>query len=180
MKYFRMIAIALLVLLVFRPAKAEIIDSTANGFTVRVHVTIAGTPPEQVYLKMVHDVGTWWNSAHSWSGDARNLSIDARAGGGFTERLKDGGSVQHMTVVFADPGKTLRMSGGLGPLQSLAVIGSMTWSLTKSDGGTDVVFMYAVGGYRPGGLSGLAAPVNAVLGEQLNRFKAYVEKGSPE
>ena len=117
---------------------------------------------------------------HSWSGDARNMSIDDRAGGGFTEKLKNGGSVQHLTVIFANPGKVLRMSGGLGPLQSLAVAGSMAWTLTKAENGTTVEFSYTVGGYRPGGLASWAVPVDNVLNEQLTRFKDFVEKGKPD
>jgi hypothetical protein len=31
-----------------------------------------------------------------------------------------------------------------------------------------------------GGLDQLAGPVDAVLGEALNRLKAYIETGSPE
>ena len=48
---------------------------------------------------LTDDVGRWWNPEHSYSGVAANFSIDARAGGCFCERLKDG-SVAHMTVVF--------------------------------------------------------------------------------
>jgi hypothetical protein len=179
----RVLRIASILLSVFfctQLIRAGIVDSTANGFTVKSTVTIVGSTPDEVYRRMVKEVGRWWNSAHSWSGDARNLSIDDRAGGGFREKLKNGGSVQHLTVVFADPGKILRMTGGLGPLQSLAVAGSMAWSLTKAANGTTVEFSYAVGGYRPGGLSSLAVPVENVLSEQLTRLKNFVEKGKPD
>jgi hypothetical protein len=40
--------------------------------------------------------------------------------------FKNQGGVRHMQVVYVDPGKTLRMIGGLGPLQSMAATGSMT------------------------------------------------------
>ena len=36
---------------------------------------------------------------------------------------------------------------------------------------------YDVGGHAPGGLTGLAGPVDRVLGEQLARLKAYTESG---
>jgi hypothetical protein len=167
--------------LLLRPLilQGEILDSTAHGFTVKNVVSVA-TTPEKVYRQLVANVGKWWNSAHSWSGDARNLFIDDKADGCFCEKLKSGGSVRHMTVVFADPGKTLRMVGGLGPLQSLAVTGSMTWSFTKGEIGTKVEVTYAVGGYRPGGLGALAVPVDNVLLEQLTRLKKFVETGKPE
>jgi hypothetical protein len=55
-----------------------------------------------------------------------------------------------MTVVYADPGKLLRLTGGLGPLQNLAVTGVMTWKLTEAGGKTTIEMSYKVGGYMPG------------------------------
>jgi transposase len=118
----------------------------------------------------------WWDSVYTFSGDASNLSIDDRAGGCFCEKLKNGGSVRHLEVVFADPGKTLRMIRGLGPLQAMAVAGNMTWSLSKIDSGTNVKVTYSVGGYRPGGLQKMASLVDKVMFEQLKRLKEYIEK----
>jgi hypothetical protein len=112
---------------------------------------------------------------HTFSGNADNLSIDDRAGGCFCEKLKNGGSVRHLEVVFADPGKSLRMIGGLGPLQGMAVTGTMTWSLSKADTGTNVKVTYSVGGYRPGGLQKMAPLVDKVMIEQLKRLKEYIE-----
>jgi hypothetical protein len=94
--------------------------------------------------------------------------------------LEGGGSVRHLVVVYAEPGKTLRMAGALGPLQSMAVAGSLTWSLSKADNGTKAELTYTVGGYSPGGLQSLAAPVDKVLLNQLTRLKNYVETGKPE
>jgi hypothetical protein len=160
-------------------AQAEIVDSSAHGFTVRDTVLIAKTPLD-VYNHIVSDVGKWWNPAHTWSRKASNLSIDARAQGCFCEKLENGGSVRHMEVVFASPASTLRMIGGLGPLQSMAVNGTMTWSLTKSGIGTRLEVTYAIGGYRPGGLGIMAALVDGVVQEQMNRLKKFIEQGSPE
>jgi uncharacterized protein YndB with AHSA1/START domain len=168
-------------LFVFCPLtlRAQVVDSAAHGFTVKNVVSVLA-PPEKVYQQLVMNVGKWWNSAHSWSGDAHNLFIDDKAGGCFCEKLKGGGSAQHMTVVFADRGKTLRMVGALGPLQSMGVAGSMTWALTKSENGTKVELTYTVGGYLPGGLASLSVPVDNVLREQLLRLKKFTETGKPE
>jgi hypothetical protein len=160
-------------------ADAEIVDSTAHGFTIRDTVII-GKPPLDVYHHIVKDVGKWWNSAHTWSGKASNLSIEDRAQGCFCEKLADGGSVRHMEVVFAAPGSTLRMIGGLGPLQSMAVTGSMTWSLSKSGNGTRLEVTYTVGGYLRGGLGNLAPIVDRVVFEQMTRLKNFIEKGKPD
>jgi len=155
----------------------EVIDSSSNGFTVKNTVNLSATP-EQVYQSIVN-VESWWNSAHTYSGNSGNLSIEAKAGGCFCEKLESG-SVQHMVVVFADPGNTLRLTGGLGPLQSMGVTGSLTFSLSKTDSGTDLEVTYTVGGYAPGGLQNLASPVDYVLSEQIARLKNFIEKGKVE
>lgn len=164
---------------IFSPpgARGEVVDSSALGFTVRNVVQISAAP-ESVYVSLVRDVGSWWNPVHTFSGDARNLSINAAAGGCFCERLKNGGSVRHMTVVYANPGSVLRLEGGLGPMQPMGVAGSMTWSLVKSGEGTTLELRYSVGGYNPHGLQSLAVASDFMLKEQLGRLKNFVETGN--
>ena len=79
----------------------------------------------------------------------------------------------HMQVVFVDPGKTIRMTGGLGPLQSMAVNGAMTIMLKQVATGTQCEIIYTVGGYSISGFENIAPLVDRVLGEQCKRFKAY-------
>ena len=156
-------------------ARADVVDVTPGGFTVRHEVTVNATP-DKAYAAFV-DVGSWWNMDHSYSKDPKSISIDARAGGCFCEKMPNGGGVQHMSVVFALPGNTLRMTGGLGPLQSSGASGSLTLRFIGAGSATRVEMTYAVGGYMQGGLDKVAAPVNAVLTEQLQRFKSYVDTG---
>jgi len=97
-------------------------------------------------------------------------------GGGDGRFHPSGGSVRHMQVVFADPGKQLRLSGGLGPLQAMGVAGSMSFVLIAQGEGTRLMYRYEVGGYTTGGLAALAGPVDQVQLGQLNRLKAYAEE----
>lgn len=156
---------------------AAVADSSAAGFLVH-HEAVIHASDSDVYAAITK-VGSWWDGAHSWSGHAENLSLDPRAGGCFCEKLPNG-SVQHMSVVYADPGKQLRLSGGLGPLQGLAVSGAMTFALKGGDDGTRVTFDYMVGGYMPGGVGALAHPVDGVLGIQFARLQRFVETGKPQ
>lgn len=158
---------------------AEVIDSTASGFSVK-SVRLISASTDEVYRSLVKHVDRWWSSDHTWSGSSRALSIDDRAGGCFCEKLEGGGSVRHLTVVFAAPGKTLRMEGGLGPLQSFAVTGELTWKLATEGTFTRVELSYTVGGYRPGGLAVLSPIVDKVLTGQLVRLKNFIEKGNPD
>lgn len=82
-----------------------------------------------------------------------------------------------MEVVFLSPGKKLVMIGGIGPLQSMATTGSMTFQLSPAEGGTKLELTYAVAGYLGSGLNNLAAPVDGVLGQQVGRLKSFIETG---
>jgi hypothetical protein len=84
-----------------------------------------------------------------------------------------------MEVVTAMPGKLLVLSGAVGPLQSLAATGTMTFGLAAADRGTKLTVTYAVAGYLPKGMQVWAAPVDGVLTEQFTRLKNYVEHGDP-
>jgi hypothetical protein len=83
-------------------------------------------------------------------------------------------------VIYVAPSRTLRLSGGLGPLQALGASGTLGFALSPSSSGTKLNVTYAVAGYFPQGMNTLASPVDAVLTEQIGRLKNYVENGSPE
>ena len=109
----------------------------------------------------------------------------AQAGGCLCERLPGGGSVEHMRVVFADTNKELRLAGGLGPLQTMAVDGSMVFRLRPFDQAakkpktTTLEYSYLVGGNSTSALEAMAAPVDAVQLQQLTRLKHWVEQKNP-
>jgi uncharacterized protein YndB with AHSA1/START domain len=170
-------SLLLVCLLVSTVATAEVADSGSNGFTIKTTLTIQASPQE-VYRQLIR-VGDWWDPQHTYSGDSHNLSIEEKPGGCFCEKLPNQGGVRHMQVVYVDPGKTVRMIGGLGPLQSMAVTGSMTIGLSPVGTGTKLELTYAVTGYAPGGIASLAAPVDSVLAQQFTRLKNYVEHGDP-
>jgi uncharacterized protein YndB with AHSA1/START domain len=155
---------------------AEVIDSAPGGFSL-VHEVIIDAPRSQVWSAAVASVGSWWSSDHTISGDAANMSIDPVPQGCFCEAIGEHAGVVHLTVTFVNPGVLLRLTGGLGPLGLMGVDGNMTWEFFEADGKTRVKFAYVVGGYRPGGLDTVAGPVDGVIGEALDRLKAYVETG---
>ena len=175
MRSVRLLAIGLVLV---SAASGAVVDSAPNGFTVKISVTIQA-PPDEVYKKVVHDIGSWWSPDHTFSRDSHNLSIDDKPMGCWCEKLASG-AARHMEVVTAAPGKALVMIGGLGPLQSMAVNGAMSFDFTPEKGATRLDVTYAVGGYLAAGLNTLAAPVDAVLTQQLERLKNFVEIGRPE
>jgi len=158
---------------------ADVVDSNANGFTT-VSETVIGAPRAEVWLSATKNVDQWWSSDHTVSGEASRLSIKAKPQGCFCEHLGKDAGVVHMTVTTVLPEVVLRLTGGLGPLGLMGVNGNMTWEFEEADADTRVKFTYAVGGYRPDGLDGIATAVDRVIGEALLRLKAHVEKGDAE
>ena len=152
------------------PAAAEVKSVTAYGFEVASTATIAA-PPDRVYAAL-GEVGRWWSPSHTFSRDAANLSMELRAGSRFCVP-KDGGSVQHMRVVYTAPGAGLRLRGGLACCRC-SVHGATELMLKPADGGTSVAQSYVVGGYIRSGMEQWAPRVDRVLDEQLQRLKSFV------
>jgi uncharacterized protein YndB with AHSA1/START domain len=158
-------------------ASAEVLDSSASGFTVRTTVTINAAPAD-VYQKLIHNVGDWWNPAHTFSQDAHNLRIEDRPGGCLCEKLPNEGFVRHFELINLAPNKRIVFTGAMGPLQSLAATGTMQIQLSAVEGGTKLEMTYAVVGYMAKGMNTWAAPVDMVAGEQFTRLKRYIETGN--
>ncbi len=154
-------------------ARAEVSRQSDAGFVVRLGVDVKAAP-DAAWRELVRPAG-WWSSQHTWSGNAANLSLDPRAGGCFCEvlpataspRAAPRGGAEHMRVIYAEEGRALRLTGGLGPLQSEAVTGVLTMTLKPQDGGTRILWEYVVGGYMRNRVAEVAPAVDGVLKEQL-------------
>lgn len=173
------VLIAASYLLLASPAYAEVKTSSDTGFNI-IHIATVQGSTDEIWKRLVAPKD-WWNKSHSWSGSTDGFYIDAQANGCFCElfqekgpdgKLKTVGSVEHMRVIFAQPGKVLRMQGGLGPLQSEAVTGTLTVAMEPSKDGqeTKISFSYVVGGYMRYKVSEIAPAVDNVLGDQFKRL----------
>lgn len=156
------------------PARAEVLLVRDTGFIVenRIHVD---TDAATAWRALVTQVDNWWPKDHSWWLDAGTFSIDPVAGGCFCERNGDS-SAEHMRIVFAEPGKLLRMAGGLGPLQGLGMYGAMDWAFAARDSGTDITLTYRVSGINADGFDELAAAVDGVQALQLAGLGNYLAR----
>ena len=151
---------------------------TPTGFLVTFDVNV-NAPVAKVYDALVGQVGSWWNPEHTYSHDAKNLSVDPRPGGCFCEKLPNGGGVEHLRVVYIVPRETVRFSGALGPLQASGLAGSLTWKLISGPDNTRLQLSYGVGGFIDGGFEKIASAVESMLSDQLNRLKQFAETGKP-
>lgn len=161
--------------------RAEVVETTADRFVTRATASVK-TPPLATWLALIKP-GEWWNSAHSWSGDAKNMSITPQGGGCFCERIPVGdsgnasameGSARHAEVLQAFPMRVLRMRGGFGPLQGEPANGVLTITLQEVPGGTRLMWEYNVGGPMRYKIVELAPAVDGVMSEQLKRLQAHL------
>jgi hypothetical protein len=156
-----------------RRAGAEVVSAGPGGFEVRETVHVSATP-DKAYAALLKPA-LWWASDHTFSGNSANLTLNARVGGCWCESLPNGGSAEHMRVVFVAPGNTLRLRGALGPFQAMGVEGAMTLSVKAAAGGTDVSISYALGGYDKDGFDMLSKGADHVLSEQLERLRKLID-----
>jgi uncharacterized protein YndB with AHSA1/START domain len=162
--------------LLTQPALAGIVESTPNGFVIEQAIVIKA-PVDKVYAALI-DPASWWSSQHTFSGSAKNLSLEAKAGGCFCE-VWPGGSVEHSRVVFIAPKSILRLRGVLGPFQAHGVDGALTFTLSADQGGTKLVLQNILGGFMKGGFGQWPERADAMLAEQVGRLKNFAETGAP-
>lgn len=81
-------------------ARSEIISSSETHFVLR-HEATSLLPPSTIWERLVQPAD-WWHPEHTYSGDAKNLSLDLQAGGLWREDWK-GHSVQHGRVLYVIP-----------------------------------------------------------------------------
>jgi hypothetical protein len=175
----RLALIAGLVLALNTATRAAVVASGPSGFSLTLETAVSASPDE-AFARFIR-IGRWWSSKHTFSGNAVMMTLDAKPGGCFCESLPGGGFVRHMDVVFSAPGKTLRLEGGLGPLQGMGASGVMSFTF-KPEGPegktTRLALTYTVSGFATGkGLAEIAPAVDGVLTEQLSRFKHFAETG---
>ncbi|HEU4821502.1 MAG TPA: SRPBCC family protein [Qipengyuania sp.] len=173
--------IALLLVMAAPALRAEVVETTADRFVTRATASVKA-PPLQTWLALTRP-GEWWNPAHSWSGDAKNMTLTPQGGGCFCERIPVGdsgnasameGSARHAEVLQAFPMKVLRMRGGFGPLQGEPANGVLTITLKEVPGGTRLMWEYNVGGPMRYKIAEIAPAVDGVMTEQLKRLQAHL------
>lgn len=161
-------------------AQAAVASSEASGFAIEHRMDIAAD--RAALFALLAQPGLWWNSDHTYSGDARNMALDPVVGGCFCETIpgRDGapdGVIEHARIIYTAPPAALRMVGSLGPLQAEAAVGTLTFAIKAGPEGkgSAVTMTYVVGGYVRGGADKLAPVVDMVMGQQLAGLKRAAE-----
>jgi hypothetical protein len=156
---------------------AAVLDSSPTGFTVENSVTVP-VDAKAAWDGLVNHVNDWWPKDHSWFGKAGKFVIEPRAGGCFCEKAGPKQAL-HLTVSFVDPGRLLRMIGGLGPLQGMGLTGTLEWHFKPVESGSQITLRYVAGGYTTTDLVKFVQIVDQVQAVQLGSLGTYLSKGKP-
>lgn len=162
-------------------ARAEVAAAGPSIFLIQAEADVAA-PPSQVWRALTR-IGQWWGDEHTYSGDSSRMTLDLRAGGCWCERWGGGQSVEHARVLLVmerDDVRTLRVAGGLGPLQELGAVGILTFTVAPHANGAKITMTYRVTGDAGLNLSDMAPLVDMVLMEQFGRLSRYSASGSPD
>lgn len=141
--------------------------SGADHFTLK-HEARSELAPKAVWKRLIKPA-SWWHPDHSYSGDAKNLSLKLKAGGLWREKWS-GGDVAHGEILYIKPGEQLRLNAPFGPMQGMAVNAVWTITLTPDGKGTKITFDEVVNGTKDSGLDKLAPAVNFVKSEAIKRL----------
>lgn len=152
---------------------AEVLHIADTGFIVSNQISVSNDI-DTTWSAFVDEVDNWWPKDHSWWLDQGTFSIEPVAGGCFCEKASEGRSAEHMHIAFVDPGKTMRMTGGLGPLQGLGMFGALDFVFEETDSGTTVTMTYRVNGINPDGFAELAPIVDTVQGLQIGGLQNFL------
>lgn len=162
--------VALLALSLSVSAHAEIVSSSDTHFVLR-HEGQSTRSVDEMWQRLT-EPATWWHPDHTFSGDAKNLSLEPHAGGLWSEKW-EGGSVAHGRVLTVQAGKLLRMDAPFGPLQQLGAYTVWTITLSAADtGGTVVVFDEVSSAPPDTKMDEIAQAVDFVKTEAMSRLIA--------
>lgn len=153
------------------PASAEIVSQSADAFSLSYERRVEASP--EAVLNALALPGAWWSDAHTYSGDASNITVDLRPGGCWCEALP-GGGVKHAEAVLVWPERRMvRFEAPFGPLQDLGAdaVLTMSWADAADGAGLTLKWTFKVEGP---GAGAMAAPVDAVMAEQFGRLADHL------
>lgn len=154
------------------PASAEVVERSADHFVLRYAVALEASPAD--FIDALEHIGEWWNPAHTYSGDSRNLNLALDTGTCFCEAMPDGSTFDHGGVYEYDPETGVVIDAPLGPLKGKTTLSNWTVGWTGANRGTELVMSYVV---RGPGVGAWADGVDGVMGDQFHRMVRFIEYG---
>ena len=169
----RAVIAAAVLALAAAPAEAEVVARTADSFTLRYAVG-AEISPDDIPASLTA-LPKWWDSAHTYSGSAANLSLDLTPGGCWCEKLADGTDFDHGRTVSVAPDAFV-FAAPFGPLRGKTTKAELTVTWPGANQGSTPTWTMVVEGP---GIGAMADAVDGVMGAGYRRWLRYLETGEP-
>lgn len=166
-----LIAAAVLAL-VATPASAEVFEKHDDAFVLMFEAAV-DRPPDAI-LGAIGQVGKWWESSHTYSGDAANLSLILQPGGCWCEKLADGSTFEHGRVVAVSD-SMVGLNAPFGPLKTMATRADFVLSWREENGVWTLRGLYVVQG---AGTGALADPVDGVMQIQFDNLVELIQSNA--
>jgi hypothetical protein len=152
------------------PAAAEVVERSADSFTLRYAVD-SGIAPEKIGPSLA-DLPRWWDSAHTYSGSAENLSLDLTPGGCWCERLADGTDFDHGRTVSVTADSFV-FNAPFGPMRGRTTKAELTVAWPATTRGRTPTWTMVVEGP---GMGAMADAIDAVMGAGYRRWMIWLER----
>ncbi|QLQ12729.1 MAG: hypothetical protein HZY74_04745 [Brevundimonas sp.] len=154
-------------------AQAEVVERSANRFVLRYQAPVDATAHD---LRMgLQALPVWWDSAHTYSGDAANLSLDLSAGGCWCERLANGTDFDHARTVQVDEDGAL-FAAPFGPLRGRTERADLAVSWPLVGEYRQLTWDFVIEGE---GIGAMADVVDGVMGAGFARFVTHMGGAVP-
>lgn len=155
-------------------AAAEVIERGPDHFVLRHAIALEASREDA--WQAVGAIGLWWDGAHTYSGEAGNMSVTLQPGGCLCEADVNGGVFEHGRVVEADTETGVLLNAPLGPLKGKATQADWSIGWSGANRGLEIVMTYVV---RGPGLGAWADGVDGVMTGQFRRLVRFIEYGEP-
>jgi hypothetical protein len=153
------------------PAAAEVVSRTADSFTLRY--AVGAEIAREDIPGALEDLPKWWDSAHTYSGSAANLSLDLLPGGCWCEKLADGTDFAHGRTVSIAADRFV-FDAPFGPLRGKTTKAELSVTWPVANRGVTPTWTMVVEGP---GIGAMADGVDAVMGAGYLRWLHYLEYG---
>ena len=154
------------------PASAEVFEKQDDAF-VLMFEAVVDRPPDAI-LGAIGQVDQWWESSHTYSGDAANLSLALQPGGCWCEALADGTTFEHGRVVTVTD-NMVGLAAPFGPLKAIATKADLVLTWRVEQGVWALRGLYVV---RGPGTGALAEPVDSVMQIQFDNLVELIRSNA--
>lgn len=155
------------------PAAAEVVERGPDHFVLQFKGPLTATP--EAAFASLGRIGQWWDSAHTWSGDAANLTLPLEMGACLCEAMPDGTTFEHGRVASLFPERSVALNAPLGPLKDMATSAVLVFSWSPLSDGPALAMTFVV---RGAGVGAYAEAVDQVMGGQFARWSDHLRRAA--